>query len=554
MLCERCHQAEAVVHIRGINAKGETQKLNLCAKCAFEEINHGALGSEEIADILKKITENPPEELAKFLQGSGFLSPSEDTACPRCKQKLSVVEKTHTIGCSECLTTFHKEIAGILDYDQLPQVHLAEQTALLGEDKTYKIRQKELELQSKLAAAVASEAYEEAEKLKNLLAIVRQERERQGGQDGTPDDCDDWGTRVFDAEGRIGEQLDNAIPQWLPQGQNYLPDIRISVRIALRRNLASHPLPQFLDSLAQEEVVKQEISQVMGLLPLTANMQAYSISRMPVVARGGLSRRGWCSYDFLQRGHNRYLMVSPNHRVIVRLCGGDHLELDCWGGPGELFQTAKAVSNFERYLGRPLNWLIGPDGYVCNHLEDCGYGIRGGVLMHLPALTMAGQLSKLDNACKTFGLHIRPFLPTDADGIEHFLVMLEPADCFKLDLQQQLSALEKVASILEQKELDCRLHLQGDNLARLKLIDSVAKAYALARSARLIQPDDGLNLLSMIWLGQELGMLPQVNRKQIFARMAELVFMPPVKKTQSAITASIKLAGLNADRMRATFN
>ena len=53
MLCDRCHNEEASIHIRGTDAQGNIHSLNLCASCALHELSGEQLHSGEFAEAFR---------------------------------------------------------------------------------------------------------------------------------------------------------------------------------------------------------------------------------------------------------------------------------------------------------------------------------------------------------------------------------------------------------------------------------------------------------------------------------------------------------------------
>ncbi len=167
MLCERCKQNKAVVHMQEI-VNNEKQEMHLCQSCAkemempisFTNFLQGFLdyyfGSAEINDTLGK-----------------SLSIDFQTSCPKCGLTYDGFRKTSKLGCSECYSTFRKELAQVLKNIQGSVTHQGKFPIKSGAEL---LRKREVDaLRLSLAKAIENEEYEQAaqirDKIKELEAL-----------------------------------------------------------------------------------------------------------------------------------------------------------------------------------------------------------------------------------------------------------------------------------------------------------------------------------------------------------------------------------------------
>ena len=120
MLCDFCHQEEAIIHIQEIRPDGN-KTYNLCGKCALanfsklhpgfdnaEHVFNRILGMFEGKDAKVRLEEifNKEPETPEF---------KEDLECPKCKKKLSEFSKDKQLGCQECAKTFAEYLRNYLE-------------------------------------------------------------------------------------------------------------------------------------------------------------------------------------------------------------------------------------------------------------------------------------------------------------------------------------------------------------------------------------------------------------------------------------------------------
>ena len=160
MQCQICHAKEAVVHVKQFY-EGTVKEIHVCHECAAQ---HG-------------IDVEPPVSLTDFLFGIDVeqkVQPhvgGEDKECAVCHMRGSDLKKTSRLGCPSCYETFSDELMPLLAAIQKGDRHVGKFPAREGVAAEVSLLRKSLQ------EAVASENFEEAARLRDLL------RDLEGEQD-----------------------------------------------------------------------------------------------------------------------------------------------------------------------------------------------------------------------------------------------------------------------------------------------------------------------------------------------------------------------------------
>ncbi|MBO7619468.1 MAG: UvrB/UvrC motif-containing protein [Victivallales bacterium] len=188
MICDICHKNPAMIHIQEIGPNGR-HSLNLCLKCAAERALEGQEANGGLGKFLKSIAN--PESAMEVLNQLGFNGESvaqlfgdreSQLKCPVCGSTWREIERSHQLGCEECLKTFQKQITGLIKpihraiwntYEE--KFPVADTFDTEVEDIEQAVRQhdqqQEVErLKRELACAVLNENYERAARLRDMIA------------------------------------------------------------------------------------------------------------------------------------------------------------------------------------------------------------------------------------------------------------------------------------------------------------------------------------------------------------------------------------------------
>lgn len=156
MICERCHQKQASVHLQQI-INGEKTERNFCKECA--------------AQI------EMPISLDQFFQGflgSFASSPrAAEVTCPECGFSYKRFKDSGRLGCNVCYPAFRKELTSLLKHLHGSSEHQGKFPKKAGAELMSKRRIETLRQQ--LSKAVESEEYEEAAHLRDEIKHLEAE-------------------------------------------------------------------------------------------------------------------------------------------------------------------------------------------------------------------------------------------------------------------------------------------------------------------------------------------------------------------------------------------
>lgn len=531
MLCDRCHNEEASIHIRGTDAQGNLHSLNLCASCAMHELSGEQQHSGEFAEAFRLASLPNQLDLLKIFSElvrkveSGIAADGGDgdsEQCPQCGLKRQELRQTLLLGCPDCLTTFSNDVSAFLN---LPEnfTFSAGEKPPCGDGSSFSSGNGQSSfrrLNARLQAAVQAEEYELASALKQELESMQRELagrirvESQGA----------WGKIPVVDEFARPEQVVPNLP-WLPKKKSGQPMIRISSLLFLSRNLTNYSFPPFSKQVEQSEEVCGLLSPFLQQEALFGAFREYNPQAMEKRERLELIERGWCPYEYVFRNHATRILVSENERVIGLLNNVDHLRLNVWGDCDDLPEMLKQVSDFSGHLERQFSLQRHPKyGFLARHLNSLGTGLGLGQLLHLPGLNSTGQIDPVILSCAELKFQLRPlFRKNDYSG-GAFYILQSPHSFFVPE--KHAEALLEVSRTVAERETQCRERMQSDSEQRIRICDAVGRVVSAVRGMSLVSFEEAESILSHLWLGLELGMLPWLDMGQILQKITELLITP----------------------------
>ncbi|MBO7223709.1 MAG: UvrB/UvrC motif-containing protein [Kiritimatiellae bacterium] len=145
MKCEICHINDAEQSIVK-SENGLTKELYVCKSCASQH-KIGHVGKYSLADVLFDMSSTKqPEEQEP---------PKIEQKCPSCGSTFAKIRKENRVGCPDCYNFFEDQL------DRMVSIYSTSNADLVNNDVN--------ELRQKLDAAIASERFEDAAVLRDLI-------------------------------------------------------------------------------------------------------------------------------------------------------------------------------------------------------------------------------------------------------------------------------------------------------------------------------------------------------------------------------------------------
>lgn len=278
----------------------------------------------------------------------------------------------------------------------------------------------------------------------------------------------------------------------------------LSSRIRLARNLEGYPFPGGCHPASLSDVIGLIGSRARQLEGFSA-MDMYRLHPLEVQL---LVERHLISPLFARSNLPRALFLSQDSSLSLMVNEEDHLRLQCLLPGFELEQAWRAASQTESFLSRQLAFAFDNEfGYLTTCPSNVGTGLRASAMLHLPALAWLQALEPVFQQVSQLGLAVRGIYGEGTPASGH---MVQISNQMTLG-QEEEQIMENIKSICEQLiHYECTARLQLFREQRVALEDRCWRSFGLLRSARILESAEAMEHISMLRLGIDLQLLPQV--------------------------------------------
>jgi protein arginine kinase len=281
------------------------------------------------------------------------------------------------------------------------------------------------------------------------------------------------------------------------------PDVVLSSRLRLARNLSTGPFPPRARKEQLAGVIQSTLAAARHLVPLKS-AEFLNLHDMPQVGRTFLVERHLISRDLAQGTRVRGVLVAPGEELSVMINEEDHLRVQSIASGFQPTEAWDRVNALDDLLEKELEYAFRNDyGYLTACPTNAGTGMRASVLIHLPSLVLTKQAKKVLQGVSAVGLAVRGFYGEGTEVMGNF---------FQISNQTTLGRSER--DILENLERVTRQLIEYENKAREAMIrsarvqveDKVWRAYGTFRYSRSISSQETISLASAVRFGIAMGL------------------------------------------------
>lgn len=302
--------------------------------------------------------------------------------------------------------------------------------------------------------------------------------------------------------------LDSPLSSWLQLDTDATDHIVISSRIRLARNFDGILFTNRNDMSSLEKV--NTISR--GLLqPLKeADGHQYSninLEQLSERERAILVEKHLMSPALEEKLPYRNLVVSDDASIVIMVNEEDHLRIQSMVSGLRLEVAYERILKIDKAIEGKYPYVFDERfGYLTSCPTNVGTGLRASVMLHLPALTISGKITRLIRSIIQLGYSVRGLYGEGSEALGNIYQISNQRTMgtSEEDTIEQLTKIVEGIIAEERKSRQLLLHNDKEGLE-----DVLWRSYGVLQNARRVNGKEALTKLSDIQLGVDLNILPQ---------------------------------------------
>jgi protein arginine kinase len=286
----------------------------------------------------------------------------------------------------------------------------------------------------------------------------------------------------------------------------------MSSRVRLARNLSGVPFPGWAKK-AERQKSLERIKGVACILPEMTGALVRSMDEFSALDKQLLVERHLISREHAAKTVGSGVVISQSEVISVMINEEDHLRMQALMPGFCLREVWQVIDRVDSELEEHLNYAYSSRlGYLTACPTNVGTGMRASAMLHLPALVLAEQINQIIQAVNKLGLAVRGLY---GEGTEASGNLFQVSNQTTLGERENdlIERLTKVILQIIEHEKNARQALMEK---RPQMIyDQIGRAYGILGNACVQSSKEAMNLLSMLRLGLDLGLVQGLDRKHI---------------------------------------
>jgi protein arginine kinase len=307
------------------------------------------------------------------------------------------------------------------------------------------------------------------------------------------------------------EEFLNHTSEWL-RGTGPHSDIVISSRIRLARNIDKVPFPHWANK-KQTKAVLEAVEETVGHVDLLKDTTVLKLADMDSVDKQFLVERHLMSYEHAQKTDSKAVVIDDEETISIMVNEEDHIRAQVMQSGLNLYEAWNLVNRIDDALAKKLVFAFGSEwGYLTACPTNAGTGMRGSVMLHLPALVMSHQINQVLAAISKLSFTTRGLYGEGTQASGNFFQISNQIALGHSE-QEIIDNINNLIRQIIEQENQARQVLFSSNRGLLE--DKISRSFGILRSARIISSQETIELLSLVRLGCDLGIVKDINRRTI---------------------------------------
>jgi protein arginine kinase len=307
------------------------------------------------------------------------------------------------------------------------------------------------------------------------------------------------------------DDLINQTSEWI-KGTGPEPEIVMSSRIRFARNLEKIPFSHWAGKKEKEGVLAS-IKSVLEKIDYLKNSLYLEMKDLSAVDKQFLVERHLISRELAAESDSKAVDISQKEIFACMINEEDHLRIQVIQSGLNLEAVLRLIEKLDSALSDKLKFAYDARwGYLTACPTNVGSGMRGSVMLHLPALVMTQQINKVIQTISKLNLAVRGLYGEGTEASGNFFQISNQATLGYSE-QDLVDNLNRVIRQIIGYEKKAREALSLERKTEVE--DKIWRAYGTLSNTRTISSKETIELLSLVKLGVNIGILDKIDSKTV---------------------------------------
>ena len=294
-------------------------------------------------------------------------------------------------------------------------------------------------------------------------------------------------------------------------------DVVVSTRLRIARNIEKYKFPNLMSMSESDDLTKEILNAVKDSKDI---YNFYRMVDLSDIERFVFVENHLISPSLLERKEKSSFLLREDEKVTIMINEEDHIRIQVLLSGCNMEEGWRICSDVDDLLESKINYSFHERmGYLTSCPTNVGTGLRASIMVHLPCITMAGQLNAIMEELRKIGLTIRGLYGEGTKSLGHLYQISNQTTLGEKE-ENIIRKLNKVICEVVNRERSTRKYLMTSN--SLALEDKIFRSLGILKYNRMISSKGAMFHLSNVKLGCDLGIIEGMDSKGIIKLMVEV--------------------------------
>ena len=309
-------------------------------------------------------------------------------------------------------------------------------------------------------------------------------------------------------------------------------DVVVSTRIRVARNIEKYKFPNIISMEESDALTKEVLDAVKESEDI---YKFYKIIDLSEIEKYVFVEEHLISPGLLNIKEKSSFLLREDEKVTIMINEEDHIRIQVLLSGSNMEEGWRICSEIDDLIESKINYAFHEKmGYLTSCPTNVGTGLRASIMVHLPCITMAGQLNGIMEELRKIGLTIRGLYGEGTKSLGHLYQISNQTTLGEKE-EHIIRKLNRVIYEVVNRERSTRNYLMETN--SLVLEDKIYRSLGILKYNRMISSKGAMFHLSNVKLGCDMGIIDGMDSKSIIKLMIEI---QPAKVQKSLNKTMIK--------------
>lgn len=289
-------------------------------------------------------------------------------------------------------------------------------------------------------------------------------------------------------------------------------DVVISSRVRIARNLENIKFPQEM-TLEDSKVVNNKVSGAIERTDEHVNYDYYKIKELSSLDRNVFVEEHLISPNLIKDLDRSSFFLRKDEKATIMVNEEDHLRIQTLMTGLKLDECWTLCSEIDDSLEETLDFAFDEKfGYLTSCPTNTGTGLRASVMIHLPCLVYTGYANNIFRAVSQIGLTVRGLYGEGTTALGNIFQISNQTTLGETE-EEIIQKLKNVVIQIIDKEREMRNNLLVSK--KYEVEDKLYRSLGILKYGRIMSSEEAMNLLSYVKMGIEMGIIKNIDAKEI---------------------------------------